>query len=100
MSQRPAIRKRAQQDLSGLPPWLVRAERLLVEAMRSIRLLGSVVPRNAAQERVRLIEQRRVAVGRGVEPVVAILAECEDRFAGCMAAVRRRSQSLPVKHRR
>jgi hypothetical protein len=56
MSQRPAIRKRAQQDESGLPPWLVRAERLLIEAVRSIRLLGSVVPRNAAQERARLIE--------------------------------------------
>ena len=56
MSQRPAIRKRAQQDLSGLPPWLVRAERLLIEAVRSVRLLGSVVPRNAAQERARLIE--------------------------------------------
>jgi hypothetical protein len=55
MSQRPAIRKRAQQDLSGLPPWLVRAERLLIEAVRSVRLLGSVVPRNAAQERQRLI---------------------------------------------
>jgi hypothetical protein len=55
MSQRPAIRKRSQQDLSGLPPWLVRAERLLVEAVRSVRLLGSVVPRNAAQERARLI---------------------------------------------
>jgi hypothetical protein len=56
MSQRPAIRKRAQQDLSGLPPWLVRAERLLIEAVRTVRLLGSVVPRNAAQERQRLIE--------------------------------------------
>lgn len=56
MSRRPAIRKRPQHDLSGLPPWLVRAERLLVEAMRTIRLLGSVVPRNAAQERLRLIE--------------------------------------------
>lgn len=56
MSQRPAIRKRAQQDLSGLPPWLVRAERLLIEAVRSVRLLGSVVPRNAPQERARLIQ--------------------------------------------
>lgn len=56
MSQRPAIRKRAPTDVSGLPPWLVRAERLLIEAVRSIRLLGSVVPRNAAQERTRLIE--------------------------------------------
>jgi hypothetical protein len=58
MSQRPAIRKRAQttSDVSGLPPWLVRGERLLIEAVRSIRLLGSVVPRNAAQERVRLVD--------------------------------------------
>jgi hypothetical protein len=56
-SQRPAIRKRDQQgDLSGLPPWLVRGERLLIEAVRTVRLLGSVVPRNAAQERQRLIE--------------------------------------------
>ncbi len=57
MSQRPAIRKRASSpDLAGLPTWLVRAERLLVEAVRSVRLLGSVVPRNAAQERARLVE--------------------------------------------
>lgn len=57
MSARPAIRKLATaQDLPGLPPWLVRGERLLVEAMRSVRLLGSVVPRNAAQERARLVE--------------------------------------------
>lgn len=57
MSQRPAIRKRtAPPDVAELPPWLVRAERLLVEAVRSIRLLGSVVPRNAAQERARLVE--------------------------------------------
>lgn len=57
MSSRPAIRKRASaQDVAGLPPWLVRGERLLVEAVRSVRLLGSVVPRNAAQERVRLVE--------------------------------------------
>ncbi|MBX3190301.1 MAG: DUF1704 domain-containing protein [Labilithrix sp.] len=50
--QRPAIRKRARTDM---PPWLVRAERLLIEAVRSVRLLGSVVPRNAPQERARLI---------------------------------------------
>lgn len=57
MSQRPAIRKRAEiQDPAGLPPWLVRAERLLIEAVRTVRLLGSVVPRNAAQERSRLVE--------------------------------------------
>jgi hypothetical protein len=57
MSQRPAIRKRpATGDAGALPPWLVRAERLLIEAVRSVRLLGSVVPRNAAQERARLIE--------------------------------------------
>ncbi|AKU99930.1 hypothetical protein AKJ09_06594 [Labilithrix luteola] len=55
---RPAIRKTGEADL---PTWLVRAERLLVEAARSIRLLGSVVPRNAAQERVRLLE----ALGNG-----------------------------------
>lgn len=53
MTTRPAIRRRAAADL---PPWLVRAERLLVEAVRSVRLLGSVVPRNAAPERARLIE--------------------------------------------
>lgn len=51
MFQRPAIRKRAPTDL---PSWLVRAERLLVEAVRTVRLLGSVVPRNAALERARL----------------------------------------------
>ena len=57
MSQRPAIRKRpTAHDLAGLPPWLVRGERLLIEAVRSVRLLGSVVPRNAAQERARLVE--------------------------------------------
>ena len=52
MIQRPAIRKRVPSDL---PPWLVRAERLLIEAMRSVRLLGSVVPRNAQQERARIV---------------------------------------------
>lgn len=57
MSQRPAIRKRpSAPEIPGLPPWLVRGERLLIEAVRSVRLLGSVVPRNAAQERARLIE--------------------------------------------
>lgn len=56
MSQRPAIRRRAStHDFAGLPPWLVRGERLLAEAVRSVRLLGSVVPRNAAQERSRLV---------------------------------------------
>lgn len=53
MLHRPAIRKRALLDV---PPWLVRAERLLAEAVRSVRLLGAVVPRNAAQERGRLIQ--------------------------------------------
>jgi hypothetical protein len=53
---RVSIRRRA----TGGPeqhfaPWLVRAERLLVEAVRSVRVLGAVVPRNAAQERARLI---------------------------------------------
>ena len=52
MIQRPAIRKRGPSDL---PPWLVRAERLLIEAVRSVRLLGSVVPRNAPQERARIV---------------------------------------------
>lgn len=52
MIHRPAIRKSGPTDL---PPWLVRAERLLIEAMRSVRLLGSVVPRNAPQERVRIL---------------------------------------------
>jgi hypothetical protein len=52
MIQRPAIRKRGPSDM---PPWLVRAERLLIEAVRSVRLLGSVVPRNAAQERARIL---------------------------------------------
>jgi hypothetical protein len=52
MIQRPAIRKRGPSDL---PPWLVRAERLLIEAVRSVRLLGSVVPRNAPQERALIL---------------------------------------------
>ncbi len=52
MNQRPAIRKSGPSDL---PPWLVRAERLLIEAVRSVRLLGSVVPRNAPQERARIL---------------------------------------------
>lgn len=56
MSQRPAIRKRVDaQVIAGLPSWLVRGERLLIEAVRSVRLLGSVVPKNAAQERARLV---------------------------------------------
>ena len=59
MIQRPAIRKSRDntgaRGPSDLPPWLVRAERLLVEAMRSVRLLGSVVPRNAPQERARIV---------------------------------------------
>lgn len=49
---RVAIRKRGNADM---PAWLVRAERLLIEAVRTVRLLGAVVPRNAAQERARLI---------------------------------------------
>jgi hypothetical protein len=56
MNTRPAIRKRSKADLPGLAPWLFRAERLLIEAVRSVRLLGSVVPRNAAPERARLIQ--------------------------------------------
>ncbi|MDB4946520.1 MAG: hypothetical protein JWP97_6054 [Labilithrix sp.] len=55
MNQRPAIRKHALAAESDLPPWLVRGERLLVEAARSVRLLGSVVPRNAASERARIL---------------------------------------------
>lgn len=57
MAQRPVIRKRPSVPglrPADLPPWLVRAERLLIEAVRTIRLLGSVVPRNAAAERARL----------------------------------------------
>ncbi len=56
MNTRPAIRKRGLRASADLPPWLVRAERLLIEAVRSVRLLGSVVPRNAAPERARLVE--------------------------------------------
>ncbi len=63
MQQRPAIRKRAEPDL---PLWLMRAERLLLEAVRSVRLLGSVVPRNAAPERSRLISA--VAAGQKALP--------------------------------
>src|ERR1043165_6379286 len=55
MNTRPDIRKRSKPDLPGLAPWLVRAERLLIEAVRSVRLLGSVVPRNAPVERARLV---------------------------------------------
>lgn len=63
MIQRPAIRKRGPSDL---PPWLVRAERLLIEAVRSVRLLGSVVPRNAPQERVRIMAA--LEAGQSVNP--------------------------------
>jgi hypothetical protein len=63
MIQRPAIRKRGPSDL---PPWLVRAERLLIEAVRSVRLLGSVVPRNAPQERARIISA--LETGQPVNP--------------------------------
>ena len=63
MIQRPAIRKRAPSDL---PPWLVRGERLLIEAVRSVRLLGSVVPRNASQERARILEA--LEAGQSVSP--------------------------------
>jgi hypothetical protein len=55
MVQKPTIRKRsAGSRPEGLPPWLVRAERLLIEAMGTVRVLGAVIPRNAAQERARL----------------------------------------------
>lgn len=63
MIHRPAIRRRAPNDL---PTWLVRAERLLLEAVRTVRLLGSVVPRNAAQERARLVAA--LESGRAVMP--------------------------------
>ena len=63
MNQRPAIRKRGPSDL---PPWLVRAERLLIEAVRSVRLLGSVVPRNAPQERARILSA--LEAGHTVSP--------------------------------
>jgi len=63
MNQRPAIRKRGPSDL---PPWLVRAERLLIEAVRSVRLLGSVVPRNAPQERARILAA--LEAGQTVNP--------------------------------
>ena len=63
MIQRPAIRKRGPSDL---PPWLVRAERLLIEAVRSVRLLGSVVPRNAPQERARIMAA--LEAGQPVNP--------------------------------
>ena len=63
MNQRPAIRKSGPSDL---PPWLVRAERLLVEAVRSVRLLGSVVPRNAPQERARILDA--LEAGQTVNP--------------------------------
>jgi hypothetical protein len=49
-----------------MPPWLVRAERLLVEAVRSVRLLGSVVPRNAPQERARILAA--LEAGHAVSP--------------------------------
>jgi hypothetical protein len=52
MSARPILRKR---NPSELPGWLGRAERLVAEAVRTVRLLGSVVPRNAVQERERLL---------------------------------------------
>ena len=63
MIQKPAIRKRGASDL---PAWLVRAERLLIEAVRSVRLLGSVVPRNAPQERARIISA--LEAGQPVNP--------------------------------
>lgn len=64
MIQRPAIRKRGPSD--DLPAWLVRAERLLIEAVRSVRLLGSVVPRNAPQERARIVAA--LEAGQAVNP--------------------------------
>jgi hypothetical protein len=49
---KPAIRRVRESEL---PSWLVRAERLLLEAQRTIRLLGSATPRNAERERERLL---------------------------------------------
>lgn len=48
---KPAIRRVREGEL---PSWLVRAERLLLEANRTIRLLGSATPRNVERERERL----------------------------------------------
>ncbi len=47
-----AIRKNTQADLRA--PFL-RADKVLSEAMGAIRLLGAATPRNAAQERARLL---------------------------------------------
>src|SRR5579863_9316033 len=51
-----SIRKRETgEPAQHFAPWLVRAERLLIEAVRTVRVLGAVVPRNAAPERARLM---------------------------------------------
>jgi len=99
MSQRPAIRKRAETpDPAGLPSWLVRAERLLIEAVRTIRLLGSVVPRNAAQERQRLIEA--FEAGATVTPRWSYARSDNTalRKALARAAQRLESEAHPVGH--
>jgi hypothetical protein len=99
MSHRPAIRKRAETpDPAGLPSWLVRAERLLVEAVRTIRLLGSVVPRNAAQERLRLIEA--FESGSTITPRWSYARSDHSalRKALARAAQRLESEAHPVGH--
>jgi hypothetical protein len=99
MSQRPAIRKRAETpDPTGLPSWLVRAERLLVEAVRTIRLLGSVVPRNAAQERQRLVEA--FEAGATITPRWSYARSDHSalRKALARAAQRLESEAHPVGH--
>lgn len=55
MPQKPAVPALRRVREGELPSWLVRAERLLVEAQRSIRLIGSATPRNAERERERLV---------------------------------------------
>lgn len=64
MPRAPAIRRRG--PATDLPTWLVRAERLLTEAARTVRLLGAVTPRNAATERARLLEELRA--GHAAQP--------------------------------
>ena len=78
-----------------LPPWLVRAERLLIEAVRSVRLLGSVVPRNAPQERARLVAA--LEAGQTVNPAVVLRAH-RPHAAPQGARARRGSGSAPRAH--
>ncbi len=96
MSQRPAIRKRA--EIPDLPPWLIRAERLLTEAVRTVRLLGSVVPRNAAQERVRLIEAFESGKDASPRWSYARSDHAALRKALARAAQRLEAEAHPVSH--